>query len=791
MQKSVVPGGTKPTCPSVTTPRALHTPRPTHPGDKLCSASQRITTNAVTAPEYVEQQERPTLLSPRTQTPASVARILDRFQVDVNMDGQGLGLNNDPSVSSWDEALWTSDCGSEQPDFSHLRQAQTDHVQTLGAFQLLSAAPLNSIGTKATPKTADSRRLIDIQQAAQQQWQDEPPAQSDLAVDADTQQNKTATATPAVPAAKLKRTRKPSKQKAEVLSDAAQVLSEPSAAYAAWSPATGLSLPVNSQLTTGRSAASVLARSGPAIQQITGMAATARTRRQSPDMSQPSTPATRTQSAGSQRRPTVTRTRSRPFCRVLPQAEASDAVTEAPIATTAASKGGRPGMRVQRPGAANSVLDEDDIMNMPVRVAPQASQPAAQPGIPLAGQLVSPAGNNRKTTRNRVLTREEEQGLTRTCQDYIGIQVAQARMKLILKRQPHRHELARALKIPQSELAERLSRGMAAKRTLITRNMGLVVKLAKRQYNVAQQAGKTLSLTDLVEEGVQGLITAINKFNPDAGYKLSTYATPWITQYMQRAVLNQAALVKLPGPVLEDVSKLRRYLAQCKENNLGVPSEQQIAAALMWAPKRVATTMRASQLEFSVGYIMSLDSTGTDGEGSESCALSDMLSMTRESDELQGSMAVGAMQLGSTQEESLLAQDIMGQLNVMLEQIVHEVKPHGHNSMGTDVMLQALRLRFGLLPLSGVEGLHEGARDFKAITMNSSKIGASLEAVAAACNISSRELVRQLERKVIQRMREMPHSELQKLMNAYGEMEHADSMVPRARAGSDKRNNIR
>lgn len=248
---------------------------------------------------------------------------------------------------------------------------------------------------------------------------------------------------------------------------------------------------------------------------------------------------------------------------------------------------------------------------------------------------------------------------------------------------------------------------------------------------------------------------------------------------------------RLPGPVLEDVSKLRRYLAHCKENNLGVPNEQQIAAALTWTPKRVATTMRASQLELSVGYIMSLDSTGTDGEGSESCALSEMLSMAREPDELQGSMAVGAMQLGSTQEESLLTQDIMGQLNVMLEQIVHEVKAHGHSSIGADVMLQALRLRFGLLPLSGVDGLDEGARGSKAITMNSSKSGASLEAVAVACNISSRELVRQLERKVIQRMREMPHLELQQLMNAYGEMDHAGSMVPRARAGSDKRNNIR
>ncbi len=144
---------------------------------------------------------------------------------------------------------------------------------------------------------------------------------------------------------------------------------------------------------------------------------------------------------------------------------------------------------------------------------------------------------------------------------------------------------------PQEEiaLARRIRRGdKAAREHMIKANLRLVVKIA-REYE-----GMGVPLLDLINEGNLGLMKGVEKFDPDKGAKLSTYAAWWIKQNIRLALANQSKTIRLPVHVVDRLAHLRRAEVKLRETLGHEPSEEELAHELNLDARRVQRYRQAS-----------------------------------------------------------------------------------------------------------------------------------------------------------------------------------------------------
>ncbi|NES68609.1 MAG: RNA polymerase sigma factor, RpoD/SigA family [Okeania sp. SIO2D1] len=207
----------------------------------------------------------------------------------------------------------------------------------------------------------------------------------------------------------------------------------------------------------------------------------------------------------------------------------------------------------------------------------------------------------KQMSRYPLLSQKEEVELARLIQELLIFEQLPEKLANDLGRMPTKTEVAAAAGLTEVQLSHRLHKCRAAKRRMISSNLRLVVSIAKRYLN------RGVPFLDLIQEGALGLNRATEKFDPEKGYKFSTYAYWWIRQGITRTIANQGRTIRLPVHVVEQINKLKRVYRDLRRKLNRIPSDAEIAQALEISHQQLRNLQQIRRKTLSLNHRLGTD----------------------------------------------------------------------------------------------------------------------------------------------------------------------------------------
>ena len=203
----------------------------------------------------------------------------------------------------------------------------------------------------------------------------------------------------------------------------------------------------------------------------------------------------------------------------------------------------------------------------------------------------------KEMARYPLLNTDEEVALANEVRLMVEAEATRQQLAEQLERKPTKEEWAEAIGFESTrELEKFLYRGKVAKRSMIRSNLRLVVSIAKRYLN------RGVPFLDLIQEGAIGLSRATEKFDPNKGYKFSTYAYWWIRQAITRTIANDARTIRLPIHIVEKLNKLKKAQRNLKQKLQRNPSEQELADELKVSPAQLRQLLELRRQSLSLNH---------------------------------------------------------------------------------------------------------------------------------------------------------------------------------------------